>query len=85
MFNLYHLLSPRLKLVAQHLGLATGRCRFTPTCSLYAKQAITTHGFLRGTLLAVKRMLKCHPGNPGGLDPVPPPRSPNPEKTKKYV
>lgn len=47
-------------------------CRFHPTCSSYAHGAITSHGALKGSWLAVKRILKCHPFHPGGLDPVPP-------------
>ena len=47
-------------------------CRFYPTCSVYAGEAIETHGALKGSWLAVKRILKCHPWHPGGVDPVPP-------------
>ena len=47
-------------------------CRFYPSCSSYASEAIETHGALRGTWLAVKRISKCHPWHPGGVDPVPP-------------
>ena len=54
-------------------GLAP-RCRFYPSCSNYAVEALVTHGTGRGSVLAVRRLLRCHPWNPGGLDPVPLPR-----------
>ena len=47
------------------------RCRFYPTCSCYAQQAITAHGPARGLGLAVWRILRCNPFNPGGVDEVP--------------
>lgn len=46
-------------------------CRFYPSCSQYAAQAIQKHGALRGSMLAAKRLAKCHPLHPGGFDPVP--------------
>jgi putative membrane protein insertion efficiency factor len=46
-------------------------CRFEPTCSVYAADAISKYGFVRGWWLALKRLLRCHPLNPGGWDPVP--------------
>ena len=48
-------------------------CRFYPSCSAYAVEAIRVHGPARGSLLATSRILRCHPFNPGGFDPVPPP------------
>lgn len=49
-------------------------CRYYPTCSRYAIEAIETHGALRGGLLALWRLLRCNPLSPGGYDPVPPKR-----------
>ena len=46
-------------------------CRFYPSCSEYTRQAIQRHGPLGGLILAVKRILRCHPFHPGGVDPVP--------------
>jgi putative membrane protein insertion efficiency factor len=49
-------------------------CRFYPTCSAYAVEAIDTHGAIKGSWLALRRIVKCHPWHPGGIDPVPPRR-----------
>ena len=46
-------------------------CRFHPTCSVYAIEALSKHGFLRGTMLTMKRIARCHPFTAGGFDPVP--------------
>ena len=54
-------------------------CRFEPTCSQYAKQALQNHSFLKAILLISKRLLKCHPWGGCGYDPVPPAK----EKRKK--
>ncbi|HVE96694.1 MAG TPA: membrane protein insertion efficiency factor YidD [Pseudonocardiaceae bacterium] len=51
-------------------------CRFHPTCSAYAVEALTVHGALRGSWLTARRLLRCGPWHPGGMDPVPTPRSP---------
>jgi uncharacterized protein len=52
-------------------------CRFEPTCSLYALEAIERHGAAAGSYLALRRVLRCHPWCDGGLDPVPPTLSRN--------
>ena len=52
------------------------RCRFHPTCSTYAVEAVELHGALRGTGLALRRIARCHPWNPGGVDHVPRTRTP---------
>ncbi len=69
-----------LLLKAYKLGISPflgQHCRFHPSCSDYARDAITTHGALRGSLLAGRRLCKCHPWHAGGIDPVPP-ASPDP-------
>jgi uncharacterized protein len=55
-------------------GWLGGQCRFHPSCSRYAEGAIRTHGAVKGTLLATRRILRCNPFGRGGLDPVPPAR-----------
>lgn len=54
------------------------RCRFTPTCSQYAIEAITVHGAFKGLLLALWRILRCNPFCKGGYDPVPPKKNAEP-------
>jgi len=55
-------------------GWLGGQCRFSPTCSRYAEEAVRTHGAIVGVLLAFRRVLRCNPFGRGGLDPVPPTR-----------
>ena len=52
--------------------ISHGSCRFTPTCSQYALEAIEVHGIFKGCLLAAWRILRCNPFSKGGWDPVPP-------------
>ncbi len=59
-------------LLSPWLGSA---CRFEPTCSRYALEALETHGAATGSYLAARRLLRCHPWCDGGLDPVPPARA----------
>jgi putative membrane protein insertion efficiency factor len=56
--------------------LMASHCRFYPSCSCYAHDAIEQHGLMHGGWLALRRLGRCHPWNPGGFDPVPPTKSP---------
>ena len=58
-------------------------CRFYPTCSNYSIEAIRTHGAARGSLLALRRVCKCHPWNDSGFDPVPPGRAKHSSSTAR--
>ncbi|MGH3445382.1 MAG: membrane protein insertion efficiency factor YidD [Nocardioidaceae bacterium] len=61
-------------------------CRYYPSCSAYALEAVTVHGSIRGSWLAVRRLARCHPWSSGGYDPVPPvpeaPVSPSSRQTQ---
>lgn len=57
-------------------------CRFYPTCSAYALEALDKHGAAKGSWLAVKRICKCHPFHPGGIDYVPPVQTKHPKRVK---
>jgi len=59
-------------------GWLGGQCRFSPTCSRYAQEAVRTHGATKGVLLAFRRVLRCNPFGRGGIDPVPAARRSDP-------
>ncbi len=67
---LIHLIRLYQQIVSPYLGRA---CRFEPSCSRYAVACLESHGAARGSLLSVRRLCKCHPFHPGGLD-LPPPQ-----------
>ncbi|MGN0174240.1 MAG: membrane protein insertion efficiency factor YidD [Acutalibacteraceae bacterium] len=62
--------------------LKTPCCRFYPTCSSYAIEALKVHGFFKGSYLSIKRVLRCNPFCDGGFDPVPPKITVRKQKTK---
>jgi uncharacterized protein len=67
-----HLVVALIVLYQRLLSPFVGRsCRFFPSCSQYAKEAVLKHGSLRGTALALRRIVRCAPWNPGGVDLVP--------------
>lgn len=67
-----HLILFLIKIYQKFISpLFPGKCRFYPTCSNYTYQAIQEYGSIRGLYLGIKRILKCHPFNDGGYDPVP--------------
>ena len=71
------LLTALIQLYRYTLSPMLGRqCRFEPSCSMYALEAIQTHGALPGCWMATKRICRCHPWHPGGYDPVPPREAP---------
>jgi len=56
--------------ILKNLFLSDSACRFTPSCSEYTYQAISKYGIMRGSILGLRRIIKCHPWNKGGYDPL---------------
>ncbi len=70
------LLCALIRVYQKTFSLLLGNCcRFEPSCSNYMLEAIRTHGVGYGVFLGLRRIARCHPWNPGGADPVPPPKS----------
>lgn len=66
-----HLLIGGIRIYQRYISRWTpSACRFTPTCSEYAAQALAKYGVLKGSALALRRICRCHPFHPGGYDPV---------------
>lgn len=86
-FTLQNVMLRLIRLYQLTLSPLIGRqCRFYPTCSHYARDAIETHGAVAGALMAIKRLLKCHPFHPGGVDLVPSPaQNPNSCTSKQHA
>lgn len=66
------------------LGAGNG-CRYTPTCSVYAAEALREHGAVMGTVLATKRICRCHPWGGCGHDPVPPKNPKSEIRSPKFI
>lgn len=68
-----------------HIAFFRGSCRFHPTCSHYAIEALELHGAAKGSLLSTWRILRCQPFCRGGFDPVPEPKHPNKARPQQYA
>nr|WP_148615446.1 membrane protein insertion efficiency factor YidD [Nocardioides rubriscoriae] len=82
-----HVLIVVLKLYRLLISPLYGQvCRYYPTCSAYALEAVEVHGSIKGSWLAVRRVARCHPWAPGGVDKVPPrvPRPPRPPAARGH-
>jgi len=70
LIQVYRLFLSPVKMWCQFCPSFYPSCRFSPSCSDYAKEAIDYYGIIKGGKMAIKRLLKCHPWHPGGYDPV---------------
>ena len=75
-------ISPYYHALGHALFGSSFACRFSPTCSEYAKESFRLHGIITGTKLSIGRFLRCQPFSKGGVDPVPPRRTARPAKIK---
>jgi putative membrane protein insertion efficiency factor len=72
-----------IRLYQRLFAWAPPRCRFAPSCSQYAVEALRAHGALKGSWLALRRLGRCHPWHPGGFDPVPPANTSSPHSPSR--
>jgi uncharacterized protein len=71
LIKIYQFFLPVRSIIGRFLLFDQNTCRFRPTCSQYMIQAVSRYGIMRGGFIGIKRLVRCHPFNAGGFDPVP--------------